>query len=263
MSDYTNELNAMRWSFSRCHGFEGCKYEWYLYYLEGKDNEQNFYAAFGKFCHKILEKVLKREITIESSSQYYIDNFDKKVGSYGVHDSTREKYFYLGLSYFETLNFDWLEDYEILGVEKECTFEIDGKNFIGYIDLLIRHKKNKAIIVIDHKSSEYPIGKKGNVLKKKINDYESYKKQLYLYCQAVIDEYGIAPTEIWWNYFKEQKWLKLPFIKEEYEISRKWATELISEVYKEENFLPNLDYFYCNNLCGFRNSCDYKLMGSD
>ena len=66
MSDYTNELNAMRWSFSRCHGFEGCKYEWYLYYLEGKDNEQNFYAAFGKFCHKILEKVLKREITIES-----------------------------------------------------------------------------------------------------------------------------------------------------------------------------------------------------
>jgi hypothetical protein len=263
LGSYKNELNAMRWSFSRCHSFEGCKYEWYLYYLEGNDSEQNFYAAFGKFCHDILEKILKQEMLIKDSAQYYIDNFDKKIESYGVQDSTRDKYFYLGLNYFETLNFDWLKDYEILGVEKKCLFDIDGKKFVGYIDLLIRHKETKKIIVVDHKSSEYPIGKKGNVLKKKINDYESYKKQLYLYSQPVIEEYGVEPSEIWWNYFKEQQWLKLPFIKDEYEASKKWATELISNIYSEENFLPNLDYFYCNNLCGFRNSCDYKLMGGE
>lgn len=263
MSGYKKELDDMRWSYSRCHSFEGCKYEFYLYYLEGNESEQNFYAAFGKFCHDILEKILKKEITIEGSAQYYIDNFDQRVESFGVQDSTRDKYFYLGLNYFETLNLDWLNDYEILGIEKKCLFEINGKNFVGYIDLLIRHKITKKIIVIDHKSSEYPIGKKGNVLKKKISDYESYKKQLYLYSQPVIEEYGIAPSEIWWNYFKEQQWLRLPFIKEEYETSREWASELISEVYKEENFLPKLDYFYCNNLCGFRNSCDYKLMGGE
>lgn len=263
MGEYEKELNAMRWSFSRCHGFEGCRYEWYLYYLQKDESEQNFYAAFGKFCHDILEKVLKNKINVEDAIQYYIDNYDKNVIAYDVAESTKDKYFYLGMNYFETLDFEWLEDYEILGVEKKCLFKIGEKNFVGYIDLLIRHKETKDIIVIDHKSSEYPIGKRGSVLKKKINDYESYKKQLYLYSQAVIDEYGVVPKEIWWNYFKEQKWLKLPFIEEEFEDSKKWATELILEIYNENNFLPKLDYFYCNNLCGFRNSCDYKLMGGE
>jgi hypothetical protein len=253
----------MRWSFSRCHSFEGCRYEWYLTYLQKDESEQNFYAAFGHFCHEILEKVLNNELTEEDSLKYYIDNYDDNVLGYDVAENTRDKYFYLGMSYFETLDFKWLADYEILGVEKKCLFEIDGRKFVGYIDLLIRHKETGDIIVIDHKSGEYPIGKKGNVLKKKINDYESYKRQLYLYCQTVIEEYGVEPKGLQWNYFRDKQWLKLPFIREEYEAARKWAIQLIDEVYKEDNFLPKLDYFYCNNLCGFRNSCDYKLMGGE
>lgn len=234
-----------------------------MYYLEKNDSEQNFYAAFGKFCHDVLEKVLKNEISTEESLQYYLDNYDENVIAYDVAESTRDKYFYLGMSYFETLDFEWLKDYEILGIEKKCLFEIDGKSFIGYIDLLVRHKETGEIIVIDHKSSEYPIGKKGGILKKKIKDYDNYKKQLYLYGKAIINEYGVMPSGIWWNYFKEKQWLKLPFIKEEYETSIIWAKDLISEIYEEENFLPNLEYFYCNNLCGFRNSCDYKTMGGE
>ena len=259
----------MTWSFSRCHSFEGCKYEWYMQYLlkdeNGNrlyDNEQNFYAAFGHFCHEILEKILNKEITTEEALEYYERNFDENVDIY-VAEKIRDKYFYCGYEYFLALNFDWLKDYEILGVEKECKFEIKGIAFIGYIDLLIKHKETGNIIVIDHKSSEYPIGKKGGVLKRKQSDYESYKKQLYLYSQQVKNEYGVYPSEIWWNYFRDKKWLKLPFIKEEYETSKKWAVSVISEIHKEENFVPKMDYFYCNNLCGFRNSCDYKMMGSD
>lgn len=270
MGEYTAEINNMIWSFSRCHSFENCRYEWYLNYLlrdeEGKriyENEQNFYAAFGHFCHGILEMVLKGELPIEKAAKYYSDNFDEKVVAYDVPDSTRDKYFYLGLDYFEQVNFDWLSDYEILGIEKECTFQLNDIKFTGYIDLLIKHKETGKIIVVDHKSSEYPIGKKGNVLKKKLADYESYKNQLYLYSEQVKNEYGVSPSELWWNYFKDQQWLKLPFIEEEYEASKKWATNLISEIHNEENFVPHMDYFYCNNLCGFRNSCDYKLMGGD
>lgn len=269
MGEFTPAINKMVWSFSRCHSFEGCKYEWYLNYLlrdeEGKrvyDNEQNFYAAFGHFCHEILEKILNKEITIKESLKYYKDIFDEKVFVF-VPERTRDKYFYCGYEYFSNLDFDWLEDYEILGIEKECRFEIKDIPFIGYIDLLVRHKESRDIIVIDHKSSEYPIGKKGKVLKRKQSDYESYKKQLYLYSQQVFNEYGVYPTEIWWNYFRNQKWLNLPFIKEEYETSKKWAINVISEIHKEENFVPKMDYFYCSNLCGFRNSCDYKMMGSD
>jgi hypothetical protein len=270
LGEYTAEINKMVWSFSRCHSFENCKYEWYLNYLlrdeYGKriyENEQNFYAAFGHFCHEILEMILKGDLLIEKAAKYYTDNFDEKVFSSDVPDTTKDKYFYLGLDYFEQVNFDWLSDYEILGIEKECRFNISGIEFIGYIDLLVKHKETGNIIVIDHKSSEYPIGKKGGVLKKKIADYESYKKQLYLYCEQIIKEYGVFPSELQWNYFRDQKWLKLAFIKEEYDASKKWAVDVVAEVHKEENFVPHIDYFYCNNLCGFRNSCDYKLMGSD
>lgn len=269
MGEYSKEIDKMIFSFSRLHSFEHCRYEWYLNYLlkdeNGKriyKNEQNFYAEFGKFCHEILEKILRKELEIKDSSQYYIDNFEEKVVCY-VAENTRDKYYYLGLDYFDTIDGKWLEEYEILGIEKKCTFAIDGVKFTGYIDMLIRHKETKKIILIDHKSSEYPLGKRGKVKKKKIPDYESYKKQLYLYCEQIFNEYGVYPDEIAWNYFREQQWLHLPFVKEEYEDAKKWAIDVIKEIHKEENFLPNLDYFYCSNLCGFRNSCDYKLMGGE
>lgn len=267
MSEYNNAIDKMVWSFSRVHSFENCRYEWYLNYLlkdeKGKrifENEQNFYASYGGFIHSILEKILNDEFTIEQGYVYYKDNFDTNV-LFDVSESTREKYFYLGLDYFSILDFDWLKDYEILGVEKKCSFKIGKFKFIGYIDLLIRHKETKGIIIIDHKSSEYPLTKKGSVKKKKIKDYDSYKKQLYLYAEQVFNEYGTYPKKIEWNYFKEQQWLSLPFVKEEFEDAKTWAIDTIEEIYKEENFLPNLDYFYCHNLCGFRNSCDYKMMG--
>jgi len=270
LGEYKSQIDKMIFSFSRCHSFEGCKYEWYLNYLlkdeNGKrvyENEQNFYAAFGSFCHGILEKILKKQMTIEDSIEYYKSNYDQEIECWDVADPTREKYFYLGLEYFATLDFDWLDKYEVLGVEKKCEFEIEGRSFIGYIDLLIKDKTTGDIIVIDHKSSEYPIGKKGRVLKKKQDDYDNYKKQLYLYGEQVFKEYGKYPTALKWNYFKEKKWLELPFIEEEFVQAKKWAIELINTIYEEENFLPKMDYFYCNNLCGFRNSCDYKLMGGD
>jgi len=263
LGDYTKELNAMTWSFSRCHSYENCNYAFYLKYIEKESDEQNFYAAFGKFCHEILEKIFKKEITLNEAIDYYNEKFYEEVNDYGTAESTVEKNFYLGLDYFENLDLGWLDDYEILGIEKKCLFTINKIKFIGFIDLLVQHKETKEIIVIDHKSSEYPIGKKGKVLKKKQDDYDNYKKQLYLYCEQVYKEYGVYPSHICWNYFKDQKWLKLPFIKEEYEEAKKWAVELIGEIHNDENFLPNLSYFYCNNLCGFRNVCDYKLMGGE
>lgn len=270
MSEYSNEINKMTFSFSRCRSFENCKYEWYLNYLlkdaDGKNiyiNEQNFYAAFGKLCHEILEKILKGELSESDGLQYYKDNFEENTSVFNVPNSTIDKYYFYGLDYFSNLSFEWLKDYEVLGIEKECRFVLNSIPYVGYIDLLIRNKTNGDIIVIDHKSGEYPVGKKGNVLKKKIVDYESYKKQLYLYCEQVFKEYGEYPKYLAWNYFRDSKWLYVPFIYEEFIESKEWAKGIVEEIHKEENFVPKIDYFYCNNLCGFRNSCDYKMMGCD
>lgn len=270
MSKYSSEINNMVFSFSRCHSFENCRYEWYLNYLlrdsDGNriyENEQNFYAAFGKFCHEILEKILKGEMNEHDGFEYYKEHFEENTGGFDIPDVTLDKYYFFGFDYFENLSFEWLKDYDILGIEKECKFELNGINFIGYIDLLIRDKNTKDIIVIDHKSGEYPLGKRGGVLKRKQSDYEAYKRQLYLYCEQVYKEHGVYPKYIVWNYFRDRKWLHLPFIYEEYKETEEWATNLLKEIHNEENFVPHMDYFYCENLCGFRNSCDYKMMGGE
>lgn len=267
MSNYSSEINNMIFSFSRCHSFENCKYEWYLKYLlkdeEGNsiyENEQNFYAKFGEFSHEILEKILKNEMNEKEGFEYYKKNFKKNTSGFDITDPTIDKYYSFGFDYFENLSFDWLKNYKILGIEKECRFEVNGIKFIGYIDLLIENKFNKEIIVIDHKSSEYPLGKKGGILKRKQSDYDAYKKQLYLYSQQVYNDYGIYPKKFAWNYFRNSKWLILPFKYEEYEDTKQWVLRLIKEIHNEENFPPHIDFFYCKNLCGFRNSCDYKMM---
>lgn len=257
----------MVWSFSRCHGFEGCKYEWYLNYLlkdeEGKriyDNEQNFYASFGKYCHDILEQVLTKKLDVADAHNYYITHFEDSVLD-DVPQKTREKYYLLGKEYFENLCLEWLSKYRILGVEKKCSFFLDGKLFTGYIDLLLEDVETGDIIMVDHKSSEYPIGQKGQVLKNKASDYLSYQRQQYLYSEQVFNEFGKYPTKLCWNYFRAGKWHEIPFHYGDFTEAREWALKIISEANEESEFAPTLNYFYCNNLCGFRNSCEYKTMG--
>lgn len=270
LSEYSPEINKMVFSFSRCHSFENCKYEWYLNYLlrdeDGNriyENEQNFYAAFGKFCHEILESILKGEMTEQDGFEYYKEHFEEVTSEFDASDSTLDKYYFFGFDYFSQLSFSWLQEYDILGIEKECRFDINGIQFLGYIDLLIRHKETGDIIVIDHKSGEYPIGKKGQVLKRKIEDYEAYKKQMYLYSKQVYKEYGVYPKKIVWNYFRDSQWLDLPFDYQEYIATQEWVKNIVSTIHKEEDFAPKLDYFYCANICGFRNSCEYKTMGDE
>lgn len=267
MSEYSHEIDKMTFSFSRCHCFENCKYEWYLNYLlrdpDGNriyENEQNFYAAFGGFCHEILEKILKGDMSEKEGFEYYKEHFEENISGFDVSDSTMNKYYFFGFDYFGNLSFAWLKDFEILGVEKECKFEVNGIKFIGYIDLLIKCKNSGDIIVIDHKSGEYPIGKKGGVLKRKQSDYDAYKNQLYLYSRQVYNDYGTYPKKLVWNYFRDSKWLEIPFKYDEYVSAGNWASDLVAEIHKEEIFPPHIDYFYCENLCGFRNSCDYKTM---
>lgn len=264
MGKYKEEIEKMRWSFSRVHSFEQCKYMWYLQYLltdgEGKpiyETEQNFYAAFGSLCHKILEKILTGQITVEEGVEEYKERYDDETDIIDRKDNISQKYYRLGLSYFNNEKLEWLKNYEILGVEKKVTFTINSYEFVGYIDLLLMNKSRGELVIVDHKSAEYPIGKKGSVLKRKEKDHLAYKRQLYLYAKPVFEKYGVYPAYIKWNYFKEQKWLELQFSRTEYEEALAWAENEIKKIEKEEDFNEHKDYFFCHNLCCFRTSCDY------
>jgi len=264
------ENEKTRYSYSRTTSFHNCKYEYYLNYVVNDDDlyfsEGNYYAEFGSYIHEILAMIFEKELKPEDALDYFIDNYDDRI-YYKVRKSTMEKNLAIMSDYFATLDISWIDNYEILGVEKEVEFTVNGLPFIGFIDLLLRDKKDGRIVILDHKSAEYPFKKDGTLKKKEEKSFNGYKKQMYLYSHAIYQLYGEFPKEMTWNLFKDGgKFATIPFIKETYNETMIWFDDVIKEIEKEIEFEPNEDFFYCTNLCNFRNSCEYRLMsirGSD
>lgn len=255
------EVDKMRWSYSRLSCYEHCKYAFYLKYIIDDDSqylaEGNFYAEVGSFVHEILAMIFSGKLSIEEAPQYYIDHYDEEV-CYKVKQSTMDKTYESCANYFANADFERLKKYEILGVELELQLTIDGYDFICFIDLLLRDKETGKIILIDHKSSAYPLKKDGTVLAKSKESFASYKKQMYLYCRAVKEKFGEFPGVIAWNHFKDDKIASITFDKEEYEESIKWFIDTIHAIEKEECFSDSQDFFYCSTLCDYRNCCEYR-----
>jgi hypothetical protein len=55
--------------------------------------------------------------------------------------------------------------------------------------------------------------------------------------------------------FREQQKIERPFDQEAYDEAIKWMLDTIKEIRK---LYCSYDYFFCNSLCGFRNSCQMK-----
>lgn len=261
MSDYNFMLDDMTWSFSRLSSFENCKYEWYLNYIEECDlKEDNIYAEFGSFCHKILEQYCKQILSKDELLPYYIEYFDDFVTRNPWNESTIEKLYDYGFNYFGEINFD-PEKMDIIGVEQEFEIPIGNHKLKGFIDLL--YQENGDIIVCDHKSCEYPFTKKGTIKKGKEDKFDSFKKQLYLYSSFVKMKYGKFPKYLEWNFFRDSKMYRIEFDEDEYKSSVAWANEQIKNIYNTNDFEPNKSFFYCNNLCDFRGICEYRGVNDD
>lgn len=254
-------LDSMTWSFSRLNSFYNCPYEFFLHYVECNKSENGFFGEYGSFMHRILEKYAKGELSLFELNQYYEDNFNVEI----PHDAPpnyyvdiRQSYYDKGLEYLNHIDLD-LEKYEVLGVEKEVKFKIHDKDFVGYIDLLVRDKDTGEIIIIDHKSKSLKLLKNGNISKSDKEYFLEFKRQLYLYSIPVIQEYG-SVSKLKWNMFKDQKWIEIPWKHEEYEEAIQWAKDTLELIDKETLWLPNnRSYYYCHHLCGQRNNaCEYK-----
>ena len=60
------------------------------------------------------------------------------------------------------------------------------------------------------------------------------------------------------NFFRGQQIYMIPWVKEEYEETIKWALDRIKEISNEILWLPdNSNQFYCNCLCSMRGMCSY------
>ena len=255
-------IDTMVFSFSRIN--YSCLYEFYLHYVQCNAGSESFFGQFGTFCHLILEKYAKEDLDLFELSPYYEEHFDEEVwmdAPYIKGGDLKENYFYKGLEFFENLE-PFLDEYEVLGVEKEVHFEIDGHDFVGYIDLLLKRKATGEIIIWDWKSGSLKLLKNGQVsgAKKEQEHFLEFKRQLYLYAIPIIEEYGRVDA-LHWGLFKDGTNLEIKFDKEEFEAAVEWATNQIRNLYDRDDWPPKEDAgdkdYYCRNLCGQRENCDY------
>ena len=199
------------------------------------------------------------ELKLDELPAYYEEYFDDEITEDILFQTStaKDKLYDLGLRYFQNgvkdLN---LSQYKILGVEYECNFKIGDHEFIGYIDLLLEDE-NGYIIILEHKSAENPYGKNGKPKKSTADKVKSYERQLYLYSNAVFIQYCKYPTKFVWNYFKSHKFKVIPFYGSEYLETLQWAEDTIKEMYDEIFFDAKEDYFYCRNLCDYRDICEF------
>lgn len=245
-------------SFSRINGWK-CPYEWKLHYIDDIEGESGFFAEVGSAMHETLEAYLKQEVDVFKLPEYFENKWQEHV----VHDAPPNKYTDISQQYYQQcmdyinqLIFDF-DKYEILGVEKEVEFTVDKYKFHGFIDLLLKDKTTNEIIISDHKSFMPRFKANGEISKTQIEHFNEFKHQLYMYSIPIIKEYGRV-DKLRWNFFRGQQVYTIPWIKDEYEETIKWALDRINEISNEMIWLPdNSNQFYCKCLCSMRNKCFY------
>lgn len=268
---YEDQIKDMLFSYSRITTYENCPYQFYLQYiLKDKENyppENNFYAKNGSAVHEAFEKMLKKIVTPEEAVEVYAELFNEIKEK--VRESTMEKTFNMCLDAFESFGLeDFLEKYEIVGVESKLSTEINGIPFYGFLDVLLRDRSDGRLVLMDHKSAKPFFKKDGTVYATLKHQFNEYKDQACLYAKLVYDNYGEYPKEVIWNHFKHDcTFTKIPITEEEVEEKIKWFSETYKKLCEEEDFLPKQyllhpneykdDSFFCTNLCNFRRSCEY------
>jgi len=238
------------WSFSRLNSFYQCKYQFKQQYIDCLQGESNFFAEYGSFIHNILEKFFKGELAIYELSTFYKEGYQNAI----QHSAPPNKFVDLNQSYYKAglKYFNEIEDYDeynIIDVEKKVDFKIDNIKMVGYIDLLAKDKDNR-LHIIDHKSS--------NIKSLKSQKAKDYWKQMSLYSIPIKEEFGEYPCQLHINAFRKQQWYTTDFNIEEVSNVKKWATNTVDLVRKEDEWNPTIDEFFCSYLCNFRNKCKYR-----
>ncbi len=252
------------WSYSRVNCYDNCPRCFDLCYNQNVDKLNNVFAQWGSLIHKCLELFFKGELDLFSLTDYYCEHYNEFVTAsfpYNSYSDLEESYYEAGEKYLS--NFCGLdtEKYEIVGVEKEFKIKVVGYWLRGFIDLVLKDKRDNSYIIVDHKSASSLKGKK----------LEEYLIQLYLYSAAVHEIYGAFPKMLVFNLFRTGEVVKEVFDEYSYGEALNWFkssvlkvdsdcvyTDKISLAFakagKDISEFKTNDYF-CNNICSARAYC--------
>lgn len=264
MSQWSEQIANMTWSYSRLSTYEQCPYQFYLNYLLVDENGRplyetvpNFCAAYGSMCHKIFERVFKKQMSLDEAYVEFQDQFELLEDDFPWDYKFSEKYYEKGLTYFGG---DWYDRYnyaDVVSVEEHMTFDVGGYKFQGFVDLIMRGREYGDINIIDHKSQKSVLGKSGQILKSQQGKADAIKRQLYLYSKPVIAKYGKI-SEMFVNFFNDGKMWHFWWDQDEYEAAMKWAVDVIKRIEQDADFVSKNDYFFCRKICSFRTECEEK-----
>lgn len=254
MSDeiYKPLIDGMKWSYSRIECFSDCRYRWFLKYIKKEEEEEQFYSSYGSFIHRLLESYFKGNISAQDAKTLFLIGFKDNVSQDIPSESIVDKYVKKACEYFDNLKGI---DINIVAVEKKIDFNIGGNRFVGVIDLL--GEKDGEYYIVDHKSRD--LKQRSHRKKPTVKDLEldDMLKQLYIYAEAVKQEFGKYPKYLCFNCFKNGE-----FIKEEFDIEKckqalKWAEDAIERIKNVEEFYPSVEFFSCRYICPFYKDCVY------
>ena len=249
---YRPLIEDMVWSYSRVECFKDCPYRWFMKYIKKCPESPQFYSSYGAFMHKLLEQFYRGEITREDMKIKFLFDYAKEVRGTRPPGDTVKKYIDDGINYltqFEPL------PYDVVAVEKELKFEIDGIPFTGFIDLL--GKSENDLYIVDHKSRllKTRSGRKAQTAKDK--ELDNMLKQLYIYAYAIKQEYGDYPKSLCINCFRNGVFIEEPFDEKVCIDTIDSVKRDIENIKNEDDFYPNVEFFSCNYICGFKDDCCY------
>lgn len=249
---HTHLIDKMQWSFSRLSAFDDCPYRFYLTYIDKAPKKDRFFSDYGSFVHSIIEKYLRGELKREDLVTYYILNFREQVKTKAPTQQVFKNYFEQGIDYFMEIPSPKTTP---IGVEKDIEFFLNGKKFVGFIDVV--SKDEDEINIVDHKSRN--LKPRGKSKKPTLTDKEldKYLRQLYIYSIPIKEEFGVYPKNLIFNCFRTRKLIVEPFSEETLETVKNWATSLIETIREESDWEPNIDDFKCKNICSVSDSCEY------
>lgn len=255
---YSHIIEDMTWSYSRITAYENCQYRFYLKYIKKTKGVRHFFSDYGSFMHLIIQKYLIGELKKEELAGYYLMNFRRNIVGKAPSQKIFNSYFQQGLIYLK--NIAPIKE-EIIGVEKEVSFNLRGREFIGYIDKV---SWNNGIIITDNKSrSLKPRSNRKKPTKSDI-ELDEYLRQLYIYSIPIEKEFHELPKHLVFNCFRTQTEISEPFNIETYEQTKQWAWNTIEKIANEDKWKPNIDWFRCQHLCDVCNQCEYyKMFGEE
>lgn len=263
-SPYKDQLDAMVWSYSRVNSYFTCPYMFKLTYLDHVEKAGSSFGEWGSLCHSIYEDYAKGDLAIYELGEAYDDRWstymltDFPPSRGGVMASN---YYNRGKELFDTFE-GFPSNWEILAVEQEVSLTIGDKQFVGYIDLLVRDKTDGRLMVVDHKSKS----KFANA-----DELEHYTFQLYLYALWVYETYSEYPKQLVFNMFRTGTEKIEPFTEQGLQKAIDWFTSTINSIYSDVDFWDKIELsyeasnkplssfnntdFFCNYICGCRGSC--------